>query len=148
MKIIYIPVTKKITEKNIKNLIVCFLYDIYIIFKNFFFWKKETKNTSGYFESAIHSNVKVFELPYSYSIFFSKVLNLFFDGIFVNWKFTNYRNDENLDSKLILLSKKYNIKKVLFDSRDNGISKINDEVISLFDHVIKREKSKSILNSK
>ena len=36
MKIIYIPVTKKITERNLKNYIKCFIYDIYIILKNFF----------------------------------------------------------------------------------------------------------------
>ena len=31
MKIIYIPVAKKIKEKNLKNYIKCFLYDVYII---------------------------------------------------------------------------------------------------------------------
>jgi len=27
-------------------------------------------------------------------LIFSKILNLFFDGIFINWKFTNYRKDK------------------------------------------------------
>ena len=148
MKILYIPVTKKIKEKNFKNYIKCFLYDIYTILKNFTFSNKVTKNTSGYIESAIYSNAKIFEVPYNYCIFFSRILNLLFDGIFVNWKFTNYRSDENLELKLIKLSKKYNIKKVIIDSRDTGVSKIKDEVVNVFDYVIKREKNKSITNKK
>ena len=148
MKILYIPVTKKIKEKNFKNYVLCIFYDIYVVLKNFFFKKKISKNTSGYIDAAIYSNAYVLELPYNYCIFFSKILNLLFDGIFVNWKFTNNRNDQNLESKLILLSKKYNIKKILFDSRDTGISKINSDVIDVFDHVIKREKNKSIFNNK
>jgi hypothetical protein len=148
MKILYIPVTKKIKEKNFKNFIKCFLYDIYIILKNFSFKNKTTKNTSGYIESAIYSNAKIFEVPYNYCIFFSRIFNLIFDGIFVNWKFTNYRSDENLELKLIKLSKKYNIKKVIIDSRDTGVSKIKNEVVNVFDYVIKREKNKSISNKK
>ena len=41
MRIIYIPVTKKITEKNFKNYFKCFLYDIYIILKNFSFNRQQ-----------------------------------------------------------------------------------------------------------
>ena len=62
MKILYIPETKKITEKNFKNYLKCFLYDIYIVFRNFSFNKKITKNTSGYISAAIHSNANVLEL--------------------------------------------------------------------------------------
>ena len=47
MKIIYIPVTKKITEKSLINYLKCFLYDIYIILKNFSFNKSASNNTSG-----------------------------------------------------------------------------------------------------
>ena len=56
MRIIYIPVTKKITEKNFKNFLKCIAYDIYIVLKNFSFKKKATNSTSGYVEAAIHSN--------------------------------------------------------------------------------------------
>ena len=35
MRILYIPQTAKITEKNLINHIKCFLYDIYIILRNF-----------------------------------------------------------------------------------------------------------------
>ena len=94
MKILYIPVTKKIKDKNFKNHVICFLYDIYIVLRNFSLKKEISKSTSGYIEAAIHSNAFVLELPYNYFIFFSKILNLFFDGIFINWKFTNYRNDK------------------------------------------------------
>ena len=111
MKILYIPVTKKITEKNVKNYLKCFLYDIYIILKNVSFTRKATNSTSGYIDAAIHSNAYVLELPYNYCIIFSKILNLLFDGIFINWKFTNYRGDlEDIEKKLIKLSKKYKIK--------------------------------------
>ena len=95
MKILYIPVTKKIKEKNFKNYLICFLHDIKIVLKNFSFSREATKNTSGYIESAICTNAKTFELPYSFCIFFSKILNKIFDGIFINWKFTNYREDKN-----------------------------------------------------
>ena len=107
MKILYIPVTKKIKNKNFKNYVICFLYDIYVVLRNFSFKKKISKNTSGYIDAAIHSNAFVLELPYNYCIFFSKILNLFFDGIFINWKFTNYRNDkEGLEKKTIKIIKK------------------------------------------
>ena len=101
---------KKITEKNFKNYFKCFLYDIYIILKNFSFNRKATKGTSGYIDAAIHSNSFVVELPYNFCLFFSKILNLFFDGIFINWKFTNYRkNKDDIEAKLIKISKKLSI---------------------------------------
>ena len=93
MRIIYIPVTKKISKKNFINFLKCLLYDVYVILKNFSINRKITKNTSGYIDAAIHSNAYVLELPYNYCIFFSKFLNFLFDGIYVNWKFTNFRDD-------------------------------------------------------
>ena len=148
MRIIYIPVTKKISEKNFKNLLKCFLYDIYIVLKNLS-KKKITKNTSGYIDAAIHSNAYVLEIPYNYCIIFSKILNIFFDGIFVNWKFTNYRKDkEDVEKKLLKLSKQFNIKKVIVDATDESINVIKDEILNGFDYVIKREKNKKISNKK
>ena len=149
MKILYIPVTKKITEKNFKNYFKCFLYDIYIILKNFSFNKKITKSTSGYIDAAIHSNAYVLELPYYFCLIFSKILNLFFDGIFVNWKFTNYRKDKkDIEKKLLKLSKLFSIKKVIIDGRDISTNVIEDEILASFDYVIKREKNKQISNNK
>lgn len=149
MKILYIPVTKKINEKSIINYVKCFLHDIYIILKNFSFNRKATNSTSGYIDAAIHSNAYVFELPYNYCLIFSKILNLLFDGIFVNWKFTNYRKDkEELNSKLYKLSKKFKIKKVIIDGTDKSINTIKDEILDGFDFVIKREKSKLISSKK
>ncbi len=149
MRIIYIPVTKKIVNKNFKNFFKCFIYDIYIIFKNLYLNKKTSSNTSGYIEAAIQSNVYVLELPYNYCIFFSKFLNYFFDGIFINWKFTNYREDkEEIESKLLKLSKKFNIKKVIVDGRDQSFAIIDSKVLNGFDYVIKREKNKKISNKK
>ena len=149
MRIIYIPVTIKITEKNFKNFLRCIAYDIYIILKNFSFKKKATNSTSGYIDAAIHSNAFVIELPYNYCLTFSKILNLLFDGIFVNWKFTNYRKDKNaLETKLLKLSKKFKIKKVIIDGTDQSTNLIKDEILQGFDYVIKREKNKSILNNK
>ena len=113
MKILYIPVTKKIKEKNFKNYFKCFLYDIKIILKNFSFNKRATNNTSGFIDSAIHSNAFTFELPYSYCMFFSKILNSLFDCIFINWKFTNYRSDiSDIETKLIKLSNKFSILRI------------------------------------
>ena len=40
MRILYIPVTKKIKEKNFQNYFKCFLYDIYTVLNNFKFSKK------------------------------------------------------------------------------------------------------------
>ena len=149
MKILYIPITKKIKEKNFKNYIMCLLYDIYVVLKNFSFNKKIDKNTSGYIDAAIYSNSYVIELPYNYCLLFSKILNLFFDGIFVNWKFTNYRNDkEDLEKKLLKLSKIFKIKKVIVDGTDKSINIINDDILDGFDYVIKREKNKQISNKK
>ncbi len=149
MKILYIPVTKKITEKNLKNYIKCFLYDIYTIIKNFSLKRKTTNSTSGYIDAAIHSNAYVLELPYNFCIIFSKILNFLFDGIFVNWKFTNFRKDKDaLEDKLIRISRKFTIKKVIVDARDTSTNVINDEVLKGFDYVIKREKNKSISNNK
>ena len=149
MKILYIPVTKKITEKNLKNYLKCFLYDIYIVLKNFSFNRKITNSTSGYIDAAIHSNAFVLELPYNYCLIFSKILNLFFDGIFINWKFTNYRKDkQDIEKKLVKLSKIFNIKKVIVDARDKSVNIIKDEVLDDFDYVIKREKNRKISNKK
>tara|TARA_B100001057_G_scaffold334058_1_gene334651 strand:- start:1087 stop:2094 length:1008 start_codon:yes stop_codon:yes gene_type:complete len=149
MRILYIPVTKKINEKNFTNYVKCFLFDIYIIIKNFSFNRKATNSTSGYIDAAIHSNAYVLELPYNYCIIFSKILNFFFDGIFVNWKFTNYRKDlEDLESKLYKLSKKFKIKKVIIDGTDRSINLIKDDILNGFDYVIKREKNRSISNKK
>ena len=149
MKILYIPATKKITEKNIKNYLKCFLHDIYIVLKNCSFNRKITKSTSGYIDAAIHSNAYVLELPYNYCLIFSKILNLFFDGIFVNWKFTNYRKDKNdLETKLLKLSELFNKKKVIVDVRDTSIDIIKNEILDNFDYVIKREKNKQTTNKK
>lgn len=149
MKILYIPVTKKIKEKNFKNYFICFFYDFYIFLKNFFLYRKSTNSTSGYIDAAIHSNAKVLELPYNYCIIFSKILNYFFDGIFINWKFTNYRkNKQEIETKLLKLSKKYKIKKVIVDGTDKSTTIIKDEILNGFDYVIKREKNKSIINKK
>ena len=149
MKILYIPVTKKIKDKNFKNHVICFLYDIYIVLRNFSFKKEINKSTSGYIDAAIHSNAFVLELPYNYCIFFSKILNLFFDSIFINWKFTNYRNDnEDLEKKLLKLSKIFNIKKVIVDGTDKSINIIKEDILDGFDYVIKREKNKQTSNKK
>ena len=149
MKILYIPVTKKIKEKNFKNYLICLFYNIYVVLKNFFFNKKISKNTSGYIEAAIYSNAYVLELPYNYCIFFSKILNLFFDSIFINWKFTNYRNDkDDLEKKLLKLSKIFSIKKVIVDGTDKSINIIKKDILDGFDYVIKREKNKQISNKK
>ena len=149
MRIIYIPATKKITEKNLSNFLKCFLYDIYVVLKNFFVYRKITKNTTGYIDAALHSNAYVLELPYNYCIIFSKIFNLLFDGIFINWKFTNYRGDsEDIEKKLIKLSKKYKIKKVIIDGRDQSLNIIENKILDGFDYVIKREKNKKISNNK
>jgi hypothetical protein len=148
MKILYIPPVIKIKERGFKNKLKCFLYDNYIVLKNFFYFKKSTKNTSGYIDSALHSNAYTFELPYNYCLFFSKILNIIFDGIFINWKFTNLRNDPNLELKLIKLSQNFKIKKIIVDTRDTGNNIIESDILNKFDHVIKREKNISITNKK
>lgn len=148
MKILYIPVAKKIKENSLKNIFFCFIYNIKIILKNFLLKKKITTSTQGYIESAIRMNAKIFELPFNYCIFFSKLLNLYFDGIFINWKFTNNRNDKKIHDKLIKLSKKFNIKKVIVDTTDLSHHYIREDVLEKYDFVIKREKPKSITNEK
>lgn len=148
MKILYIPVAKKIEEKNLKNYFKCFVYNIKTILKNFKIKKKSTTSTQGYIEAAIHSNTFVFELPFNYCIFFSRILNLFFDGVFINWKFTNDRHDENLNLKLIKLSQNFTIKKVIIDTTDLSFHLIKDDVLKRYDYVIKREKHKLITNKK
>ena len=149
MRLLYIPVTIKIKEKNFKNFFKCFLYDIYIVLKNFSLNRKITINTSGYIDAAIHSNASVLELPYNYCLIFSKILNLFFDGIFVNWKFTNYRRDkEDLEKKLLRLSKLFKIKKVIVDGRDQSLNIIENKILEKYDNVIKREKNKQISDKK
>ena len=142
MKIIYVPVAKKIKEKNLKNYIKCFLYDVSIILRNFSLNKKVTKNTSGYIESAIYSNAKIFEAPYGFCIFFSRILNVIFDGIFINWKFTNYREDENIDIKLIKLSEKFNIKKVRQAFSYNSAENLKFLTINEIRELIKKNISK------
>ena len=112
------------------------------------FNRKASKGTSGYIESAIHSNAYTFELPYNYCIIFSKILNLLFDGIFINWKFTNSHDRKEVEFKLVNLSKKFKIKKVIVDSTDTSVNFIKDEILDGFDYVIKREKNKSISNKK
>ena len=132
MKILYIPVTKKIKEKNFISHFKSFLYDIKIVLKNFTFNRKASKSTSGYIDSAIHSNAFTFELPYSYCIFFSRIINYFFDGIFVNWKFTNYRSDlDDIEQKLINLSQKFKIKKVIVDGTDKSSNIINSKITGM-----------------
>ena len=149
MRILYIPQTTKINEKNFINHVKCFLYDIYIILKNFSINRKATNSTSGYIDAAIHSNAYVLELPYNYCLIFSKILNFLFDGIFINWKFTNYRkNKKEVELKLYKLSKKFNIKKVIIDGTDRSINVIKDEILDGYDYVIKREKNKSISSKK
>ena len=149
MRILYIPQTAKKKEKNLINHIKCFLYDIYIILRNFSINRKVTNSTCGYIDSAIHSNAYVLELPYNYCMIFSRILNFLFDGIFINWKFTNYRKDrEEVEFKLHKLSKKFNIKKVIIDGTDRSINKIKDEILDNYDFVIKREKNKSISSKK
>ena len=149
MRIIYIPVSKKIKKKNLRNFIKSFLYDHYIVLRNFFINKKITTNTSGYIDAALQSNAYVLELPYNYCIIFSKILNLLFDGIFINWKFTSYRSDlEDIEKKLLKLSKKYKIKKIIIDGRDQSFVTIDNKILDNFDYVIKREKNKKIINNK
>ena len=80
-------------------------HDLKIILKNFFKKKTLNKSTSGFVEQSLKANFKVIELPYFITIFFSNILNIFFDGVFINWKFTNLRNDKNLEKKLLKLCK-------------------------------------------
>ena len=153
LKLLYIPPAPfKIRKKKLIILILSILYDHYIIFKNFknLFVKKKSKlnSTSGYIEDSIYSNAYIFTLPYNYCIFFSKILNIFFDGIFVNWKYDKFRNPENTKLGFINLSKKFSIKKVIVDCRDTSNLLIDENILNVFDNVIKREKDKSITHNK
>ena len=145
-RIIYIPPSYKINKKNIFNILLCALFDLKTIFKNFFKKKDTNKSTSGFVEQSLESNFKVIELPYFFLIFFGKLFDFFYDGIFVNWKFTNLRNDKNLEKKLLKLCK-ISKKKVLVDTRDTS-NKYNLEIIEAFDLIIQREKYKNFKNSK
>jgi len=147
-KIIYIPAVTKIKNKKLKDYLKCFFYNFVIIFRNFNLNKKTRPDTSGYIDTALHTNANILELPYSLTIFLSKFLNFFFDGIFINFKFTNSRNKFETYSKLLKLSNKFKIKKVIIDIRDGSKDTISDELIARYDFVIKREKNKSIDNKK
>ena len=125
-KIIYIPPAFKIKKKTIVNLIICIFYDFKTLIKNIF--KKEflTNSTSSYLEQSLRMNFKVLEIPYNYSLFFRKYINNNFEGIFINFKFSNQHGpDLNIEKKLLKLSEKFNIKKVaqsyeiIIDGSDN-----------------------------
>ena len=146
-KIIYIPVSYKIEKKNFINLLICVYYDFKTLIKGLFKINVSNKSTSGFVEQSLSLNFKVIELPYSFSIFFSHLISYFFDAIFINWKFTNFRNDENLENKLIHLCNKFKIKKVLVDTRDTS-NKLSEEILDKFDIIIQREKFKYYNHSK
>lgn len=153
LKFLYIPPTPfKVRGKNSKLYVVSILYDFYTIFKNlknlFFQKKSKINSTSGYIEDSIYSNAYVVTLPYKYCIFFSKFLDIFFDGIIINSKFDKFRDPENTKLALKKLSKKYNIKKIIIDARDSSKLLYSDDILKNFDHVIKREKHKSITHQK
>ena len=107
-KIIYIPPSYKINEKKFLNILICIFYELKTILKNFFKSKNSNNNTSGFIEQSLHINFKVYEFPYFFTNIFIRILDVFFDGMFINWKFTNFRNDKNLEKKILNLSKKFN----------------------------------------
>ncbi len=146
-RIIYIPPSYKINSKSIVNTLLCILFDFKTILKNFFKKKNINKSTSGFVEQSLETNFKVVELPYFFLVFFGKILNFFYDGIFINWKFTNLRDDKNLEKKLLNLCKKFKKKKVLVDTRDTS-NKYNLEIIEAFDLIVQREKYKNFKNLK
>ena len=146
-KIIYIPPTYKIKKKNFINSAICIIHDLKTLIKNLFKNKYFSNSTSGYIEQSLHVNFKVFEIPYSYSIFFSKYINNNYEGIFINWKFTNLRSDLSLEDKLLTLCEKFKIKKVLIDTRDTQ-NTYNKNIQDNFDLIIQREKSKNEKNEK
>lgn len=148
MKIIYIPPALKIKNENIFNFLKCVIYDLKIILRNFFFNRKITKNTSGYFEASIHAKFFVLEIPYKYAIFFSKILNYFFEAIIINWKFTNLRNDKYFNQKLFKISDQFSILKIIADTRDTGDVEIEKTIIDRFNFIIKREKDKKLVDKK
>ena len=146
-KIIYIPVSYKIEKKNFINLLICIYYDFKTLIKKFFKINDLNKSTSGFVEQSLKLNFKIIELPYSFSLIFSRFINYFFDAIFINWKFTNFRNDKNLESKLIHLCNHFKIKKILVDTRDTS-NKLSEEILDKFDIIIQREKFKDYNHSK
>ena len=146
-KIIYIPVSYKIKKKNLINLLICVYYDFKTLIKGLFKINVSNKSTSGFVEQSLSLNFKVIELPYSFSIIFSHLISYFFDAIFINWKFTNFRNDENLENKLIYLCNKFKIKTVLVDTRDTS-NKLSEEILDKFDIIIQRERFKNYNHSK
>jgi len=150
LKLIYIPPALfKIRKKNFKKLFLSIIYDFYIIFKNFFFIRySKTNSTSGYIEDALYSNAYVFTLPYNFCLFFSKILNIFFDGLFISIKFDKFRNPENTFIVLSKLSKKFKIKKIILDIRDTSNLLISDETLKGYDYVVKREKDNLINHKK
>ena len=146
-KIIYIPVSYKIKKKKFINLLIGFYFDFKALIKGFFKINDLNRSTSGFVEQSLKLNFKVIELPYSFSIIFSHLISYFFDAIFINWKFTNFRNDENLENKLIHLCNKFKIKKVLIDTRDTS-NKLSEEILDKFDLIIQREKFKDYNHNK
>lgn len=123
------------------------IHDLKIILKNFFKKKTLNKSTSGFVEQSLEANFKVIELPYFITIFFSNILNIFFDGVFINWKFTNLRDDKNLERKLLKLCKEFKNKKVLIDTRDTS-NEYSGAIIHSFDLIVQREKLKKLKNLK
>ena len=148
LKIIYVPAVIKNKNYKFEDYLRCFFYNFIIIFRNFSLNKKTRHDTSGYIDTAIHTNAYILELPYSLTLFLSRFLNFYFDAIFINWKFTNSRDKFETRLKLLNLSNKFNIKKVIVDIRDKSKNLIDDEIISKYDFVIKREKNKSISSPK
>ena len=146
-KIIYIPPSYKINKKNILDILFCILFDLKTIFKNFKKRKNINKSTGGFVEQSLKANFKLVELPYFFLVFFGRILVFFYDGIFINWKFTNLRDDKNLEKKLLSLCEKFKKKKVLVDTRDTS-NRYNMEIIDAFDLIIQREKLKKFQNSK
>jgi len=128
-------------------MLLCVIHDLKIILKNFFKKKTLNKSTSGFVEQSLEKNFLVIELPYFITIFFSNILNTFFDGVFINWKFTNLRDDKNLERKLLKLCKKIKNKKVLIDTRDTS-NEYSSDIIHSFDLIVQREKLKKLKNLK
>ena len=149
-KILYIrPTSVKIKKKNFFLYIKYFLFELYKIIQNFNFKRKSrNKHTSGFIEDAFYSNAYIVELPYILTIFFSKILNLFFDAIVIDYKFDKFRNNNLTELGLNRISKKFKIKKILIDSTDRSKNIIRKEISDKFDYVIKREKHKSLIDKK
>ncbi|MDB2617868.1 glycosyltransferase, partial [Candidatus Pelagibacter bacterium] len=99
-------------------------------------------------EDAFYSNAYIVELPYIFAIFFSKILDFFFDAIVIDYKFDKFRKSTSTELGLNEISKKFKIKKVLIDSNDSGKLIIKKEISDKFDYVIKREKYKSLIDKK